>query len=76
MAIPKYNKGLQAYTSGGGKATIANYHDSVGGGASNLTQAEMDAFQKARLVASPKNGGDWLKAKAMLEEAGFEVFWR
>jgi len=70
----RWNQGLKAM-SDIGSATIRNLADSVHGGCENLTQSEYAAFQKAKLIADPRNGGDWKKAKRILEEAGFEVYW-
>jgi hypothetical protein len=46
--------------------------ESVSGGADKLSQKEFDAYQQAKHVADPRNGGDMNKAKAILETAGFK----
>ena len=67
--------GYRAFATSGGKATMLMFDGgSVSGGASNLAQAEMDAFTKAKFVADAKNGGKWSEARRILEAAGFEVF--
>jgi len=45
------------------------------GGAKEMSQAQMDAYQKAKLVISEKNGADVEGAKKILEGAGMEVFY-
>jgi hypothetical protein len=70
-------KRLRCFAASGGKCSLIQY-DGVGklsGGASNLSQVEFDAYQKAKLVADPRNEGDWDKAIEILKAAGFEVFW-
>ena len=70
-----FGQGIQAFTSTGGKARLVNILDGVGGGASDLTQEQFDAYKRAKLIADPRNGGDWANARQVLEDAGFEVFW-
>lgn len=72
---PRFGKGLRASTPTGGKVRIVQYIESVGGGASSLSEEQFAAYQRARLLADPRNGGKWAEAKAILEEVGFEVFW-
>lgn len=69
-------KGLKGRTATGGTCTLTNHGTDIGVGAKNLSQSEMDAYQLAKLQVNPANGGDWEKAKATLEAAGFEVFWQ
>lgn len=71
----RHGQGIRAKTAAGGMARIVQYTASVGGGASNLTQNQFDAYKQAKLIADPRNGGDWAKARTVLESAGFEVFW-
>jgi len=71
----RHGKGLRAFTPTGGKARLVQYIESVGGGAAQLSEEEYAAYQRARLVAHPRNGGKWAEAKRLLDEAGFEVFW-
>lgn len=72
---PRHGKGLRAFTPTGGKVRIVQYIETVGGGAAKLSQEEFSAYQRARLLADPRNGGKWQEAQAILEKAGFEVFW-
>ena len=76
-AVPqlRHGQGIRAFTPTGGKVRLVTYIESVGGGASGLSQEQFDAYKRARLLADPRNGGDWAKARAALEAAGFEVFW-
>lgn len=71
----KWNQGLKAIAPEGGNATLKNMVESVSSGANNLNQVQFDAFQRAKMQADPRNGGDWAKAKETLESAGFEVYW-
>jgi plasmid stability protein len=71
----KWNQGLKAIAPSGGNATLKNMVESISSGASNLDQSQFDAFQKARMQADPRNGGNWAEAKKTLESAGFEVYW-
>lgn len=72
----RFGEGYRAFASGGGKATLkrGGPGDRVQRGARKLSQEEFDAFQRACMVADPRNGGDWLEARRILEAAGFEVF--
>jgi hypothetical protein len=66
---------LVCYSLSGGHVTLrqtAPY--GVSGGATRCTQAEYDAYKKARLLADLRNGGDMTRVRAVLEAAGFEVF--
>lgn len=71
----RHGQGLRAYTENGGHARLVAYTASVGGGAGNLTREQFDAYHRAKLLADPRNGEDWAKARKALEDAGFEVFW-
>jgi hypothetical protein len=71
----KWNQGLKAISPNGGNATLRNMVESVSSGANNLSQSHFDAFQRAKMQADPRNGGNWAKAKETLEAAGFEVYW-
>ena len=75
VPAPRFGKGLRASTPTGGKARLVAYTADVGGGASNLSQEEFDAYQRAKLLAAPANGGKWGEAREVLEAAGFEVLW-
>ena len=75
VPAPRFGKGLRAFTPTGGKARLVAYTADVGGGASNLSQEELAAYERAKLLAAPANGSKWDEAKAILEAAGFEVFW-
>lgn len=70
----RWGEGYRAFTPTGGKCTMTRGDNYVSGGASNLSQAEMDAYQKAKMLADPKNGGRWVEAREVLESAGFEVW--
>lgn len=70
----QWGGGYKAFTKSGGKCSLLRGDGHTMGGASNLTQAEMDAYQKAKMLASPKNGGQWLEARQVLLDAGFEVW--
>lgn len=72
---PRFGKGLRAFTSTSGTVRIVQYTESVGGGASSLSEEQFAAYQRARLLADPRNGGKWQEARQVLEAAGFEVFW-
>lgn len=74
MNNPTFNHGFKGITQNGGTCTIKNFEPAIGGGAKNLTQAEMDAYNNATMYADPANGSDWDRAKRTLEAAGFEVF--
>jgi len=71
----RHGQGLRAFAPSGGAVRLVQYVENVGGGASGLTRDEFDAYKRARLVADPRNGGDWAKARETLVKAGFEVFW-
>lgn len=75
VPLPRFGKGLRASTPAGGKVRLVQYTEGVGGGASNLSQEQFEAYQRARLLADPRNGGRWQEAKQVLEAEGFEVFW-
>lgn len=68
-------RGLRGFTESGGTARLVQYTSSVGGGASDLTQEQFTAYRRAKLVADEQNGGDWEKAKELLEAVGIEVYW-
>lgn len=70
----RWGEGFKAYTPNGGEVTMKKLTESVQAGAKNLTQTQMDAYQRAKLVAHPKNGNKWAEARKILEDAGFEVF--
>jgi hypothetical protein len=78
---------IKAYADNGAEATIqvsaGSYHQGkpettkfyVASGAKKMTQAQMDAYTKAKLKADPANGGDIDTAFKVMQEAGFEVYW-
>ena len=69
-------RGLRGFDNKtGGTARLVQYTAGVGGGCSNLSQEQFDAFQRAKLLADPRNGGQWELAKETLEAAGLEVYW-
>lgn len=72
---PRHGKGIRAFTEDGGRVHLTQYIEYVGHSAVNLTQEQFDVYQRAHLLASPKNGGRWAEAISLLKEAGFEVFW-
>ena len=71
----KQGRGLRGFTDVGGTVRLVQYTAGVGGGCSNLSQEQFDAFQRAKLLADPRNGGQWELAKETLEAAGLEVYW-
>lgn len=71
----RHGQGLRGFAPSGGKVRLVQYVESVGGGATNLAQEEFDAYKRARLIADPRNGGDWAKVRDILVKAGFEVLW-
>lgn len=72
--LPKSFKGLCAYPEKGGKITLLN--NGFGTGiAEKLDQETFEAFQKAKLIIKPENGGDWLRVVEMFEKLNCEVFW-
>lgn len=70
------NTKIRAFASNGAKCTIEQMLPyGTGGGASNMTQEQFSAYERARLTADSRNSGDMGKAKQILEAAGFEVYW-
>lgn len=67
-------EGIKCFSPAGGEVTLKRLVESVQTGAKNLTQAEYKAFQRAKLLADPRNGGKWSEARKILEDAGFEIF--
>lgn len=70
----KWGEGYKAFTPTGGKCSLSRGNGYVSGGATELTQAEMDAYQRAKMLADPKNGSRWAEARQVLVDAGFEVW--
>lgn len=70
----RWGEGFKAFTSDGGEITMRRLDASIQAGAKDLTQAQMNAYQRAKLLADPKNGSRWAEARKILEQAGFEVF--
>lgn len=69
-------RGLRGFNNKtGGTVRLVQYTAGVGGGCSNFSQEQFAAYQQAKLLADPRNGGDWAKAKEVLEAAGLEVYW-
>ena len=72
-------QGLRGFTddlsSHGGRIRLVAYAASIGGSAQNLTPEQFNAYQHAKLVADPRNEGNWQRAKEILEAAGLEVYW-
>lgn len=71
----RQDQGLRGYTDTGGTVRLVQYTASVGGGASDLTQEQFAAYQRAKLVADPRNDGDWTEVKKILEAVGLEMYW-
>lgn len=71
----KQGRGLRGFTDVGGTVRLVQYTASVGGGATNLSRHQFNAYKRAKLEADPRNGGDWAKAKEILKAAGLEVYW-
>jgi len=61
--VRRHNQGLRGFTEGGGTVRLVQYTASIGGGATNLTQEQFAAYQRAKLIADPRNGGNWQQAK-------------
>jgi hypothetical protein len=75
--VPRFGHGLRAFTPTGGTCVLKALgaeSAQVQGGAQNLSQSEMEAFRRAKLLAAPANGGRWAAARQVLEQAGFEIF--
>lgn len=70
----RLGEGFKGYTPDGGEITMRRADVDLSTGAKNLSQEQMDAYRRAKLLASPKNGSRWAEARKILEEAGFEVF--
>jgi hypothetical protein len=70
----RWGQGFKAFTPDGGEVTIRRLTESVQAGAKQLTDAQYKAYQRAKLLADPKNGGRWDEARRVLEQAGFEIF--
>lgn len=70
----RLGEGFKGYTPNGGEITMRRADVDLSTGAKNLTQTQADAFRRAKLLASPKNGSKWAEARKILEDAGFEVF--
>lgn len=67
---------FKAFASNGAKCTIQQMLPyGTGGGASNMTQEQFNAYERAKLTADKRNQGDMDEAKQILEAAGFEVYW-
>lgn len=71
----RQGQGLRGYTETGGKVRLVQYTASIGGGASKLTPEQFDAYQRAKLIADERNGGQWIEAKEILKAVGLEVYW-
>ena len=71
---------IKLQTENGAKATIALHMglepNSLGGGASNCSQAEFDALEQARMriKKSILHRSEMSDIQAMLEKAGWEIF--
>lgn len=70
----RWGEGFQAFTPAGGEITMRRLDESIQAGAKELTQEQMKAYQRAKLLADPKNGSKWAEARKVLESAGFEIF--
>ena len=80
------NACLRGFTPTGGKIVVSLHpvgmfmnrythkNWATGGGASNLTQQEYDAYKRAGLLLSRGEEGDGQQAFALLKEAGFDLF--
>jgi len=66
-------EGFRASTDTGGEATLMRHNRYVSGGMTGLDMAQKSAYEKARKIASPKNGSQWKEARQILEKAGFSV---
>jgi len=75
----KQGQGLRAFTADlsphGARIRLVAYAATIGGSAQNLTPEQFNAYQHAKLVADPRNEGNWQRAKEILEAAGLEVYW-
>jgi len=69
-----YGDGLKCYTPNGGRVTLKRLTEGVQTGARGLTQEEFEAYKRAKMLVSPKNGSQWAEGRKILEAAGFEVF--
>lgn len=70
----RWGEGFKAFTPSGGEVTMRRLDESVQAGAKELTQEQMKAYQRAKLLADAKNGSRWAEARKVLEDVGFEVF--
>jgi hypothetical protein len=69
-----YGEGLIAYTPDGGEISLRQLVEDVQSTVIGLNSEEARLLKKLKLLVSPKNGGQWVKARQLMEEAGFEVF--
>lgn len=70
----RWGEGFLASTPDGGEVKMRRLDESIQTGAKELTQEQFKAYQRAKLLADPKNGSKWAEARKVLEDAGFEVF--
>ena len=69
--------GFKALGPGSAKATLERYSDhpnGVGGGATNLDQAQYDAYQRAKLLMARGAAGDREEARQVLAAVFDDVF--
>jgi hypothetical protein len=67
-------EGFQAITPSGGEVSLIRHKKYVSGGMNGLDEDQTAAFERAKKVASPDYGSQWIEARKTLEEAGFRIF--
>lgn len=75
LQVKHTGAGLRGFTETGGTVRLVAYASSIGGSAANLTPEQFAAYQRAKLLVDPRNGGDWDRAKKVLEAAKIEMYW-
>jgi len=70
-ARQEMGRGIKGFTPQGGRVLIQECQIS---NAVGLTGEQELAFERARLLADPRNGSQWDKARQALESVGMDVF--
>lgn len=68
-------EGFRAITGSGAEISLARYKTDVSSDRQGLLNDDQEAaFERARKVASPEHGSQWVAVREILENAGFKVF--
>jgi hypothetical protein len=67
-------EGFHAITMSGGEISLKRHSNYVSGGMSGLDEAQKAAFERAKELAGPEYGSQWIEARKILEDVGFRVF--